>query len=181
MWDVLGQATDAGAENDGGTALPRRLSAAVSDNGRLRLLSLVFRDMAGFVAMGTTLDDVGKQLGIEKVELGPDDDKARMDLVLKRDPVLFDRYARTDAHITVKFMAETMLQAWELTGSSDLPPTASALAQIFFLTTLKDAGLSREECLGVQKVKTAVWSERADRARSPTRSRLPSVMTTARS
>lgn len=166
--DVLGQATDAAAENDGGTALPRRLSAAISDNGRLRLLSLVFRDMAGFVAMGTALEDVGTQLGIEKVELGPDDDKARMDLVLKRDPVLFDRYARTDAHIVVKFMAETMLQARELTGSSDLPPTASALAQKFFLKTLQDAGLSREECLGVQKVKTAVWSERADRVRTIT-------------
>jgi hypothetical protein len=147
---------------------PRRTSAVVSEDGRLRLLSIIFRDMAGFVAMGTSLDAVGDQIGIEKVKLEPEDDKSRMHMLLKRDKDLFERYALTDPKIVVKFMAETMILAQELTGSSELPPTASSLAQKFFLKTLDDAGLTREACFGVMKVKSAVWSERADRVRTVT-------------
>jgi hypothetical protein len=159
---------EGGGDDDIPSALPRSIPAVVGDNGRLRLLSLVFRDMAGYVAMGKSLADVGEQIGIAKVELTAEDDKARMDLVLKRDPRLFEKYALTDPYITVKFMAETMLMAKELTGSSDLPPTASSLAQKYFLKTLEDAGMSREACFGVEKVKTPVWSERADQVRTVT-------------
>lgn len=146
---------------------PRQTSTVVMDNGRLRLLSLFFRDMAAYTVMGTPLEAVGEQIGIPKVDIG-DYAKDRMDLLLAGDKPLYERYALTDPKIVVKFMAETMLLAKELTGSSELPPTASSLAQKFFLKTLKDAGLDRAQCLGVHTVKTSVWSERADRVRTVT-------------
>lgn len=149
------------------SATPRRTSTLVLENGRMRLLSLFFRDMAAYTVMGTPLEAVGEQIGIEKVDIAPYA-RDRMDLLLDGDKPLFERYALTDPKIVVKFMAETMLLAKELTGSSELPPTASSLAQKFFLKTLKDAGLDRAECLGVHTVKTAVWSEKADQVRTVT-------------
>lgn len=150
------------------SATPRRISTLLLENGRLRLLSLFFRDMAAYTVMGTPLEAVGEQIGIPKVELPAPYAKDRMDLLLEGDQPLFERYALTDPKIVVKFMAETMLLAKELTGSSELPPTASSLAQKFFLKTLKDAGLDRAECLGVHTVKTSVWSEKADQVRTIT-------------
>lgn len=149
------------------SATPRRTSTVVLEKGRLRLLSLFFRDMAAYTVMGTPLEAVGEQIGIKKVDISPHP-KDRMDLLLQNDRALFERYALADPKIVVKFMAETMLLAKELTGSSELPPTASSLAQKFFLKTLKDAGLDKAECLGVHTVKTAVWSERADQVRTIT-------------
>ena len=149
------------------SATPQRTSTVVMESGRLRLLSLFFRDMAAYTVMGTPLEAVGEQIGIPKVDIG-DYAKDRMDLLLAGDKPLFERYALTDPKIVVKFMAETMLLAKELTGSSELPPTASSLAQKFFLKTLKDADLDRAQCFGVRVVKTSVWSERADRVRTVT-------------
>jgi hypothetical protein len=147
---------------------PRKTSTVVLESGRLRLLSLFFRDMAAYTVMGTPLEAVGEQIGIPKVELPAPYTKDRMDLLLEGNKPLFERYALTDPKIVAKFMAETMILAKELTGSSELPPTASSLAQKFFLKTLKDAGLDRAHCLGVHTVKTAVWSERADQVRTVT-------------
>ena len=149
------------------SSTPRRTSTVVLENGRLRLLSLFFRDMAAYTVMGTPLEAVGEQIGVPKVDIG-EHPKDRLDLLLKADKPLFERYALTDPKIVVKFMAETMLLAKELTGSSELPPTASSLAQKFFLKTLKDAGLDRAECLGVHTVRNSVWSERADQVRTIT-------------
>lgn len=165
---LLDPATDAASEDNQPSAVPRRASALISQDGRLRLLSIQFLDMAAFTAMGTSLEDVGTQVGVEKVELGPENPKDRMDLLLVKDPALFEAYALADAKIVARFMVETMRLAKELTGSSDLSPTASAFAQKYFLQTLEDAGLQREACFGVEKIKTAVWSDRADRVRTIT-------------
>jgi len=81
--------------------------------------------MAAYTVMGTPLEAVGEQIGIQKVDIGQYA-KDRMDLLLEGDKALFERYALTDPKIVVKFMAETMLLAKELTGSSELPPTASS-------------------------------------------------------
>ena len=77
---------------------PRRASAVVGVKGQMRLLQLVFRDIAGHVAVGKSLVDVGDQIGVPKVGIDGHD-KARMDILLAQDKPLFERYAMTDALI----------------------------------------------------------------------------------
>lgn len=157
-------ADDPDAEPSG---TPRRASAVVGVKGQMRLLHLVFRDIAGHVAMGKSLVDVGDQIGVPKVGIDAHD-KARMDILLAQDKPLFERYAMTDALICARFMAELRIVCAELTGNPDVPPTASGMAQRFFLKTMKDAGLSREECFGVMTHRSPVWSEKADKVRTRT-------------
>lgn len=159
-----GSADDPDAEPSG---TPRRASAVVGIKGQMRLLQLVFRDIAGHVAMGKSLADVGDQIGVPKVDIGSYD-KARMDVLLAQDKPLFERYAMTDALICARFMAELRIICAELTGNPDVPPTASGMAQRFCLKTMKDAGLSREECFGVMTHRSPVWNEKADKVRTRT-------------
>lgn len=159
-----GSADDTDAEPSG---TPRRASAVVGIKGQMRLLQLVFRDIAGHVAMGKCLADVGDQIGVPKVDIGSYD-KARMDILLAQDKPLFERYAMTDALICARFMAELRIVCAELTGTPDVPPTASGMAQRFCLKTMKDAGLSREACFGVMAHRSPIWSEKADKVRTRT-------------
>lgn len=163
---MIDQSDYTAEDADAPSSFPRRSSTLVGLNGQMRLLSIIFRDIASHVAVGKSLDAVGEEMGILKIDLPEGYDKSRMDLLLKNDRAFFEIYAMTDAKIVAEFLVRAMLFCKELTGNSELPPTASSLAQRFFLKTLKDAGLTREECFGVEHRKTLVFNESADKVRT---------------
>ena len=56
---------------------------------------------------GTSLEAIGKLLGVHKVELPDSYSKERMDLFLQDHPKLFETYALTDAVIAARWVART--------------------------------------------------------------------------
>jgi len=67
-------------------------------NIRKRKIAITFVDAMLLSPQGSSLKTVGKSIGVEKIDLPPGQIE-RMDLLLRDDPKLFERYALQDAVI----------------------------------------------------------------------------------
>ena len=85
------------------TKIPLQVRLAASE-GMVRCNATVIDTML-LSSAGTSLDAIGKLLGIPKIELPEGHSKDRMDLFLTDHPKLFEKYALTDAVIAAKWVA----------------------------------------------------------------------------
>ena len=69
--------------------------------------SAVIIDTMLLAPAGTSLETLGKLLGVPKIELPEGYSKDRMDLFLRDHPALFEQYALTDAVIPALWVAKT--------------------------------------------------------------------------
>jgi len=99
--------------------------------GKYRLKIL---DLYGYFARG--LEKVGELVGLPKVEF----DTSQIHLIIKRDPDLFEAYAKRDAEICAKAfteLRERFLRDFEI-DILKYPTTASLAGAIFRLKSLKE-------------------------------------------
>ena len=71
-------------------------------NGNDFPMLIHLRDTINLTAPGTPLDTIGDLIGVPKIDI-PLEDKKRMDLLLERDPELFERYALRDTEVTAVY------------------------------------------------------------------------------
>jgi len=124
--------------------------------GVLRRLSVSFIDMARHAPVGTTLDVVGEQIGLPKIEL-PHGMIERMDKYLALDKAGFEAYAIRDAEIAAKFYLRLRDAAKLWTGRDSLPATSSGLAVRLFRKCLDEAGFDFDAVFGKREQTSQIW------------------------
>jgi len=117
------------------------------------MIGLHFIDVAAHVPPGKALRDVGLLIELPKLEIPKPYSIERMDEYLRLDPEGFRAYAMRDAEIAVRYA----MRLADFARSDDLkidtlPATASGLALLWYLRTLKESGIDRLEAFGLQKV-----------------------------
>jgi hypothetical protein len=143
-----------------GQSLPRKKSSVVSDGVGLFILSTKFIDLGRHVEEGTTLEAIGKWLGLDKLELPDGYSKSRMDLLLQEEKVFFDAYAMRDAEITLRFYERLEKFAFDRVGCKSLPSTISSLAVQLLKKTLKENKIDFDDAWGFETHKTQAWNDR---------------------
>ena len=110
--------------------LPDRKRVRVADpSGRSQEVAVVFRDTSLLVVEDAkrSLDEIGRLVGVPKVELPEGYDKARMDLFLRDHKGLAERYLRTDLEIPALYFRR-LRDLLRSIGLRDVPPTLGACA-----------------------------------------------------
>ena len=87
------------------TEIPLRLRL-VSNEGPVTCHAVIIDTML-LAPVGTSLETLGKLLGVPKIELPEGYSKDKMDLFLQDHPALFEQYALTDAVIPALWVAKT--------------------------------------------------------------------------
>src|SRR5687767_8185374 len=100
------------------------VTAMVRDRAGTMIQPIRFLDLNRHVPIGTPLEDVARQLGLEKIELPPGYRKDRMDLFLAGDRKAFERYALRDAEIVARHYIRLRDFARKHAGVKALPGTA---------------------------------------------------------
>jgi len=116
---------------------------------------------------GSSLANLGGLYDLPKIEL-PDGAIDHMDVLLKNDPSLFERYAIRDAEISAEHawrMAEFVSE--QLDGSSP-PITLGSLAVEHLLTIWKEEGVHIDEVLGNEAIKERKWNAKLGRSHTKT-------------
>jgi hypothetical protein len=129
-----------------------------NDSGRnKRKLDIVLRDTMTIAPGGTALADLGELHGLEKIDL-PRGTIEQMDVLLRDDKDLFEKYAIRDAEIAA-------LHAWEMAefckkeGLGDEPPlTLGTLATQYVTNLWKASKIDKHEVLGTETVKERFWN-----------------------
>jgi hypothetical protein len=105
------------------------------------------------------LADLGKLVGVEKVEL-VDGQIERMDQLLLENPPLFDAYALRDPEVCVKYSMRIADLNAEITGKWEIPPTLSSIGVKHLLGIWEASGIDHHAVLGTEVVTERSWSER---------------------
>ena len=76
---------------------------------------------------GTSLEKLGEDLGILKIDIEAQGyDKSRMDILLEKDPTLFDAYALRDCEIALEWFMQTASMQEEVLGLKKIATTTGA-------------------------------------------------------
>ncbi|MGC2857563.1 DNA polymerase [Novispirillum sp. DQ9] len=151
--------------------MPLTRQMGVGDpSGNYRMVQVTFRDTSLLVPEDgrKSLDAIGALVGVPKVELPEGFTKDRMDLLLEKEPALFERYLRADLEIPYRYYARlrSLLRG---RGLRDVPPTLGACAVALFRQTtgtLRDAGgneLTQERLFGTEITETRSYSRASGR------------------
>lgn len=132
-------------------------------------VTVVLRDTMLLTPGGElSLAALGKQLGLEKLELAPDEIK-NMGVLLATDPQRYCAYALRDPEICLRLTERLLQQSTPVTGSTKLPPTLSSLGVTQLLRLWELAGISRHAVLGTELLKEKQWN--AEKGRNYTRTK----------
>ncbi len=114
------------------------------DNGQNTNLKIYVRDtMLLTPATSKRLADLGDLVDVPKIKLADTDEKdlfykKNMDLLLKEDPDLFERYALNDATICVRYVEKLVSQTKGLLGSTKIPVTLTSIGVDLLLKSWKE-------------------------------------------
>jgi hypothetical protein len=132
-------------------------------------VTVVLRDTMLLTPGGElSLAALGKQLGLEKLELSPAETK-NMGGFLASDPNRYCDYALRDPEICLRLTERLLKQSTPVTGSAKLPPTLSSLGVTQLLRLWEQAGISRHSVLGTELLKDKKWN--AEKGRNYTRTK----------
>jgi len=133
------------------TMMPLRLRLAASE-GPVKCSCLIV-DTVLLAPAGTSLETIGKLLGMLKIELPPGYTKDRMDLFLRDHPKLFKKYAVTDAVIAAKWVTKTYGLLLERLGIGKKVITLGGAAVELVRRQAKSKGIDLNKFLGQEKPK----------------------------
>ena len=130
-------------------------------------VEILLRDTMLLTPAGSkSLRALGELVGLQKIQLDPDPKKDQwykenMDVLLKDDPDLFDRYALNDAVICVRYADRMIQQCQALLGQSKLPVTLTSIGVDLLLQSWKDdLKIDPNDVLGKEKVKEQHFSKK---------------------
>lgn len=138
--------------------LTRTRRIVADDGARLRVLLVRFIDLVRHTPPGTSLADVGRLLGHEKVEL-PDGAIKRMDRLLAEDPELYTLYAEQDVRIPAYFLRRLRETIKRLLGKEKMPLTVSGVSVSWFKRELRRSGFKFDAVFGRHRVKRTMWDD----------------------
>lgn len=139
----------------------------VSGDGSTKvLIGLRFIDVAAHVPPGTSLRDIGYQIGLEKIDIPKPYSIERMDEYLRERPEGFRAYAMRDAEIAVHYAMRLSGFAERLLDVQRLPPTASGLALRWCMSTFKQAGIDVFDAFGLHRVKRIAYHGKSKKTRT---------------
>lgn len=148
-------------------------------------VNVVFRDTSLLVVEDArrSLDAIGLMVGIPKVELPPEFDKSRMDLLVLKDKALAEKYLRADLAIPMLYFQRLRRLVRRL-GLKDVPPTLGGTATALLSKVLKPlrdrdgAPVTLERIFATEARKSKVYSRSTGRYRTVTvrQSRLARTM-----
>ena len=109
-----------------------------------------FADTMLLAAQGSSLKTLGDTIGVKKVELAPGVIK-RMDLLLRDDPALFERYAKQDAIVAARYYAQVRQTLATKLGVKKRVPTLGAAAIAMIFSVIEGLGLSPDCYFGYER------------------------------
>lgn len=130
------------------------------------MIGLHFIDVAAHVPPGKALRDIGQLIELPKLEIPAPYSIERMDEYLRLDPEGFRGYAMRDAEIAVRYAMRLANFARDELQIATLPATASGLALLWYLRTLKESGIDRLDAFGLQKVVKEAYHAPSKRRRT---------------
>lgn len=139
-------------------------------NGETSSLKVVLRDtMLLTPANSKSLAALGDLVGQEKISLDPDLEKSRhyksnMDLLLRDNPELFEKYAINDATICVRYLQQLIEQCEQTLGSRKVPATLTAIGVDLLMHSWKhDLQEDPLELLGQEQIEESYFSKKLNR------------------
>jgi hypothetical protein len=112
-----------------------------------RKITITFVDAGLLSPQGSSLKTVGKSIDVEKIDLPPGQIE-RMDLLLRKDPELFERYALQDAAIAARYLQ----LIWDVLPTKlgvDKPvPTLGAAGVMLIRKAVENLGMSPDRYFG---------------------------------
>lgn len=151
--------------------MPLARRVGVGDpGGNTRHVQVTFRDTSLLVPEDgrRSLDALGDLVGVPKVDLPEGFTKDRMDLLLKREPALFEKYLRADLDIPQRYYAR-LRSLLRQRGLRDVPPTLGACAVALFrqaASSLADGAgrpLTLDRLFGTATTETRAYSRGSGR------------------
>ena len=149
------------------TERPLQLDLA-TDEGPVRCSATVVDTMMLSPA-GTSLEKLGKLLGVPKIELPAGYSKDRMDLFLRDHPEKFEEYAITDAVIPAIWVARIYSLLFDRLGIKKKVITLGGAAVELVKREAKACGIELNEFLGHEKRRNSRWCTWCRRSRHPRR------------
>jgi hypothetical protein len=144
--------TDAVRKTYATTEIP--LSLRLASNEGPRQCSAVILDTMLLAPAGTSLETLGKLLGMRKIDLPEGYSKDRMDLFLRDHPTWFEKYAVTDAVIPALWVVKTYGLLLDRLGIKKKVVTLGGAAVELVKGQAKAYGIELHEFLGRDKKKT---------------------------
>ena len=133
-------------------------------------LKVSIRDTFLLTAEGAKrLEDLGEVVGVPKIKLAETAQeesviKSRMDLLLQRDPDLFERYAVADAEICVRYYEKMRELCRKTIGSSKVPLTLSGIGvKRLQLMWDRHEAIEPLQVLGLESVQGRTFDDRTGR------------------
>lgn len=133
-------------------------------------LKVSIRDTYLLTAEGAKrLEDLGEVVGVPKIKLAetPQEEsliKSRMDLLLQRDPELFERYAVSDAEICVRYYEKMRELCLKTIGTSKVPLTLSGIGvKRLQLMWARHKAIEPLQVLGLEEVQGRTFDDRTGR------------------
>lgn len=144
-------------ENEGNRLKPKFV-VVEEIAGFKRGLVIRFVDIGSHVAVGTTLADIGGQIGLPKLTIPEGYSIERMDEFLQGNKPAFEEYGMRDAEIAARYYQKLKVFAEKYTDSSSVPATASGLAVRMLLSQLEQQGTSFHETFGFEEKTGVYWN-----------------------
>jgi len=114
------------------------------------------------LAGGGSLKNIGKTIGIEKIEIG--DNIKRMKEFFKQNREKFVEYAMNDSIIAVKFfkfLGKTLEEVFKMDKKQILSiNTASGIGEVYFNKILENKGVESDDFVGRVKIKNVYWNDK---------------------
>lgn len=144
-------------ENEGNRLKPKFVVVQEAA-GFKRGLTVRFIDIGSHVAVGTTLADIGGQIGLPKLTIPEGYSIERMDEFLQGNKPAFEEYGMRDAEIAARYYQKLKVFAETHTESGSVPATASGLAVRILLSQLDRQGTSFHDTFGFEEKKGVYWN-----------------------
>ncbi|WP_379553576.1 DNA polymerase [Qipengyuania sp. DGS5-3] len=133
-------------------------------------LKVILRDtMLLTPATSKSLAALGDLVGLEKLSLDPDPEKAlhykaNMDALLQDNPDLFEEYAIRDAVICVRYLEQLIDQCDDILGQRKVPATLTSIGVDLLMDAWKsDLKIDPLELLGQEKLEQQYYSKKRNR------------------
>lgn len=136
------------------------------DDGDPVELQVILRDtMLLTPATSKSLKALGELVGVEKITLDPDPAKEQfykenMDVLLRENPDLFERYAINDAVICVKYLEQLIEQCVEVLNVRKVPATLTSIGvDLLMQRWASEFKAKPEQMIGKEVVKDRFFSK----------------------
>jgi len=122
-----------------------------------RNIRIELRDSMLMAPNGSRLEDLGNLHSIPKIEL-PAGRIERMDLLLKEDRALFEKYAIQDARITAVHASKMAEMNYKLVGENHIPISLGSMAVDYCMKLWEATNISYLDVLGKEEVEQEVYN-----------------------